>query len=76
MCFAGRTVPLSYSVYCLQGLEVEVQRLITRHRAELASSLDKAAEQAKQAAEQAKAQHEAHVAALKERLRQVGGRVR
>lgn len=56
----------------LQGLEVEVQRLITRHRAELAASVDKAAEQSKQAAENAKAQHDTHVTALKERLRQVG----
>lgn len=54
-----------------QGLEVEVQRLIARHRAELASALDKAADQAKMVAEQMKAQHDAHTTALKDRLRQV-----
>lgn len=56
----------------LQGLEVEVQRLISRHRAELAAAADRAAEQTKSVLEAAKAQHEAALAAAKERLRQVG----
>jgi 5-azacytidine-induced protein 1 len=54
-----------------QGLEVEVQRLISRHRTELAAAADRAAEQTKAAVEAAKAQHEASMTALKERLRQV-----
>jgi 5-azacytidine-induced protein 1 len=56
----------------LQGLEVEVQRLISRHRTELAAAADRAAEQTKSAVEAAKTQHEAALAAMKERLRQVG----
>lgn len=49
-----------------------MQRLISRHRADLASTVDKAAEQSKAALEAAKAQHEAALAALKERMHQVG----
>jgi hypothetical protein len=54
-----------------QGLEVEVQRLISRHRTELAAAADRAAEQTKAAVEAAKTQHEASMTAWKERLRQV-----
>jgi hypothetical protein len=52
-------------------LEVEVQRLISRHRTELAAAADRAAEQTNAAVETAKTQHEAAMTALKERLRQV-----
>jgi len=58
-------------VICCQGLEVEVQRLIARHRAELAATLDKAAEQSKATAEAARAENEAAMRALKQKLKQV-----
>ena len=54
-----------------QGLEVEVQRLINRHRAELEAAHERAAEQVKQALAGAKADHEAQMQALRDRLQKV-----
>lgn len=58
---------------CLQGLEVEVQRLINRHRSDLEAAHDKAAEQVQEAVEAAKAEHGIQQQTLKEKLRQVRG---
>lgn len=55
----------------VQGLEVEVQRLINRHRAELEAGHERAAEQVKQALEAAKGEHEAQLQALRDRLKKV-----
>lgn len=55
----------------MQGLEVEVQRLITRHRGDLEAANEKAVEQTKLAVEAAKAEHELQLQALRETLRQV-----
>jgi hypothetical protein len=54
-----------------QGLEVEVQRLISRHKAELAASHERAADGAKAAADAARCEAEAAAKALKERMRRV-----
>lgn len=55
----------------LQGLEVEVQRLINRHRAELEAAHERAAEQVKAAQEQAKAEQEVQLHSLRGKLRKV-----
>ena len=54
-------------------MEVEVQRLINRHRAELEAAHEKADERVKQAVEAAKKEHEVQQQALREKLRQVRG---
>lgn len=57
---------------CLvQGLEVEVQRLINRHRAELESAHERAAEQVKAALDGAKAEQQTQLQELREKLRKV-----
>lgn len=58
-------------LHVLQGLEVEVQRLINRHRADLEAAHERAAEQVQQALDAAKVDHDAQLQALKERLKQV-----
>jgi vacuolar-type H+-ATPase subunit H len=55
----------------MQGLEVEVQRLINRHKAELESAHERAAEQVKVALEGAKVEQEAQLQALRDKLRKV-----
>lgn len=55
----------------LQGLEVEVQRLINRHRADLEAAHERAADQVQQALDAAKVDHDAQLQALKERLKRV-----
>lgn len=62
------------SATCLslaQGLEVEVQRLINCHRAELEAAHERAAEQVKAALLGAKAEQELQLQALREKLRKV-----
>lgn len=54
-----------------QGLEVEVQRLIARHRSELEAAHDRAGEQVKAALEGQQAEQELKMQALKDKLRQV-----
>lgn len=65
------TLHLLACVGVLQGLEVEVQRLINRHKADLEAAHAKADEQVKLALEGAKAKHEEQMQALRDRLRQV-----
>lgn len=55
-----------------QGLEVEVQRLMARHRSELAAAQEAAAADAARAAEAQRGQHEADTRQLRERLAKVG----
>jgi hypothetical protein len=55
----------------LQGLEIEVQRLINRHRAELESAHERAAEQVKAALEGAKVEQGAQLELLRDKLRKV-----
>jgi hypothetical protein len=55
----------------LQGLEVEVQRLINRHKADLEAAHDRADEQVKVALEGAKVEHDKQMQALRDRMRQV-----
>lgn len=49
-------------------MAAELQRMLTRHRAELASAEQRAADQTRAAVEAARIQHEAALAAMRERL--------
>lgn len=55
----------------VQGLEVEVQRLINRHRAELEAAHERAAEQVKAALQGAKVEQELQLQELRDKLRKV-----
>lgn len=67
----GEQSPVAWLLPAIQGLEVEVQKLIAKQRTELAAAREQAAADTAKAAEGLRAQHEMELKRQCERMLQV-----